>query len=839
MFVMIAVQAQELTGFVKDSMTHKPLDCASVVLMDRSGNPLTFMNTKENGGFSLKTPKGTNAAKLQVTYLGYTPKSVPIGLFKNGETIYLPPNAISLREVEIKSKRLQQKSDTLVYSVAGFRHKQDRSIADVIAKMPGLAVSEKGTITYQGKPINNFYIEGMDLLGKKYSMASENLSAKKVKKVEVFRNHQSIKALKGIQFSNQAAINLVLEDDAKEVLNGMAEIGMGASTPKGIGEDFLRNTRIIAMLFGHNHQSLTMHKSNNAGKDIQHEIRDLTSSSQLESDNKGWVDNIGLSAPNIGLGRYNFNNTHIAATNWLFKTKRKAELRLQGTYLFDKTIGYKKDITTFTNINNLPIMTEETHANLYRRELDVELQYKENKDSLYVNNVLKTSINWNESFANTTLNGTNTRQAVEPRKRHLRDEFSVIKKFRNNKSMDVNASFDYLYLPGKLLTLTDSVPQSLNVKTLSSLISTRFRHRVWGMYISYDAQMKYHRDDFELNDHDKVSYQQAELKLTPRMSMEKHGLSLSCSLPIYVSSYRLAGAKEHQAFVSPYVSLGYQCNGYLSLLFNYSHQKSCYDVGRCLPLAYYRSYATRIEGNGKLCFIRYDNVDGKLEFSNPNIGLFFNARGSYTLINDVPLFGYRYENNVYSIVAVPQKANNRQVLASAELSKAFGYGKLTMTIGADIMRHDYKAWISEQVADGHVDNYSAKFQVAFMPTPLFSLEGKSAFHESKYTNKTFQSLSSSSLRSFKHNLTMNFMPGNFLFAWTHELYHSNDHSVSCTYFSDLKCTYTHKRYEISFMANNIFGSKKYERNVVYSSTIQYTVNSLRPREFMLEVSFSL
>ena len=77
----------------------------------------------------------------------------------------------------------------------------------------------------------------------------------------------------------------------------------------------------------------------------------------------------------------------------MFKTKRKAELRLQGTYLFDKTIGYKKDITTFTNINNLPIMTEETHANLYRREMDVELQYKENKDSLYVNNVMKTSIN--------------------------------------------------------------------------------------------------------------------------------------------------------------------------------------------------------------------------------------------------------------------------------------------------------------------------------------------------------------------------------------------------------------------------------------------------------------
>ena len=158
--------------------------------------------------------------------------------------------------------------------------------------------------------------------------------------------------------------------------------------------------------------------------------------------------------------------------------------------------------------------------------MDVELQYKENKDSLYVNNVLKTSINWNESVANTILNGTNTRQAVEPRKRHLRDEFSVIKKFRNNKSMDVNASFDYLYLPGKLLTLSDSMPQSLNVNTLSSLIITRFRHRVWGMYISYDAQMKYHRDDIEHNDHDKVSYQQAELKLSPSY---EHGKKMVCA----------------------------------------------------------------------------------------------------------------------------------------------------------------------------------------------------------------------------------------------------------------------------------------------------------------------
>ena len=72
-----------------------------------------------------------------------------------------------LKEVVVKSHRLKQSSDTLIYSVAGFRQKQDRSIADVIAKMPGLEVNPNGVITFQGTAINKFYIEGMDLMGKK------------------------------------------------------------------------------------------------------------------------------------------------------------------------------------------------------------------------------------------------------------------------------------------------------------------------------------------------------------------------------------------------------------------------------------------------------------------------------------------------------------------------------------------------------------------------------------------------------------------------------------------------------------------------------------------------
>jgi hypothetical protein len=49
----------------------------------------------------------------------------------------------------------------------------------------------------------------------------------------LLENHQSVKSLRGVAFSEQAALNLVLKDDAKAVWTGTADIGLG------YGDDFL------------------------------------------------------------------------------------------------------------------------------------------------------------------------------------------------------------------------------------------------------------------------------------------------------------------------------------------------------------------------------------------------------------------------------------------------------------------------------------------------------------------------------------------------------------------------------------------------------------------------
>ena len=85
----------------------------------------------------------------------------------------------------------------------------DRSIGDVIAKMPGFDVDKStGKISYEGKPISKFYIEGLDMLGGKYGTATNTLPQGEVGSVQVLRNHQPIRVLEDFTFTDDAAVNI-------------------------------------------------------------------------------------------------------------------------------------------------------------------------------------------------------------------------------------------------------------------------------------------------------------------------------------------------------------------------------------------------------------------------------------------------------------------------------------------------------------------------------------------------------------------------------------------------------------------------------------------------------
>lgn len=354
----------------------KPLRSASVVLLADGGRTtLNFTRTAGDGSFTLSesSKDGKRAESILFSYIGYARDTISVKDFRQGQTIIMHEKSVIIKETKIRAPRVSQRGDTLTYLVNSFKQKQDRTIADVIKKMPGLQVGEDGTITYQGKQINKFYIEGLDMLGSKYSQASENISADKVKSVQVYERHQPVKLLRDVTFSDQAALNIVLTDDARNVWQGLADRSRNQSAERrrrawrqpSHGYDVSRKM-----------QSISMYKYNNTGKDVMKEVHDRQSIENDAAVENSILGGIAMPAPSLDPVRTTFNNSNLLATNWLFKTHHGDDLRLQVSGLLDKTTQSQTTQTVYTDLADGNAIVKDVDATQHTSEISAELKYE-------------------------------------------------------------------------------------------------------------------------------------------------------------------------------------------------------------------------------------------------------------------------------------------------------------------------------------------------------------------------------------------------------------------------------------------------------------------------------
>ena len=237
---MLAASASaqvRVTGRVID-LQNKPVSDVIVKLM--SGNrTLAFTSSNTKGQYVLEMME---APKSEVTllfnHISYEKVSQRLTL-KESENdnplqrkvdVQLTPKSIFLKEVSVKANPLRQRGDTLSHNLASFLGKGDVTLEDGLKRLPGVDVSQNGGISYMGKPISQFNIEGMDLLGGKYNLATRNIPADYVTNVEIVRNHHSRRVEKDVP-SNEVSMNIKLNKKAKFKPFGQEEIGVGASPP--------------------------------------------------------------------------------------------------------------------------------------------------------------------------------------------------------------------------------------------------------------------------------------------------------------------------------------------------------------------------------------------------------------------------------------------------------------------------------------------------------------------------------------------------------------------------------------------------------------------------------
>lgn len=189
-------------GKVVDAEGNSPLVGASIIIKDSKAKIVKFATTAADGSYSMQIPLIEDGI-LEVMMMGYSKQTMPLSSIIFPLTITMKAEPIQLKEVSVKADRIREQGDTITYYVASFSQSQDRTIGDVLKRMPGIDVSKHGKIQYQGEEINKFYIEGADLLGGKYGVATNGINYEDIGAIEVLENHQPMQVLSGNKFFKQ------------------------------------------------------------------------------------------------------------------------------------------------------------------------------------------------------------------------------------------------------------------------------------------------------------------------------------------------------------------------------------------------------------------------------------------------------------------------------------------------------------------------------------------------------------------------------------------------------------------------------------------------------------
>ena len=220
----------------------------------------------EDGSFSLSVPQGRVADKITVMCMGYKTESMELDGRKPPFIFEMTEEKLSINEAKVTSSVMEQKGDTLKYVAGAFADGSEKVVAELLQKVPGLSVTQSGGVLYQGQSINKFYVDGMDLMGAGYGVVTKNLSADKISSVEVYKRHQPVKALEGINPADRSAVNIILKESARGtwMFTGDAEIGAP--------EFPLFDAKLLLSRFAKKSQDLFLLKGNDTGVDILKEL---------------------------------------------------------------------------------------------------------------------------------------------------------------------------------------------------------------------------------------------------------------------------------------------------------------------------------------------------------------------------------------------------------------------------------------------------------------------------------------------------------------------------------------------------------------------------------------
>ena len=830
--------ATVIHGYVEDSLTHNRLANVSITLL-RNGKPLKFTRTKEDGTFVFPTTEKQANDKLQATFMGY--KKTKTSISSGKETVIsMASTAFVLKEVQVKGSRITGR-DTISFDLTRFANERDNSLKDVLKKLPGVDIEKNGRINYNGKPINRFTVEGLDLTGGKYNQLEENIKAKDVKKAEVIEHDQPIKALQNKTFTDNVAMNIALKDSARDKLMPTLKPYLLVGHPSHVGGS------INIMQIGKKKQMMYDAEYDRTGKNLGYALNQLASYSNrlAPASLPSWVSVPSLDAP-IDEERLRFNTSQKYSINHIKKNKDDAETRIEANYLRTVTRQERENQSIYDLGGDAPtVTTEHNYKTMISDAFNLQWENKVNKAEHYGNESISLSAAQNDGLSN--INDTLTQRVRIPK---LDLSASIYRLFVFKKSqLSWRSTADYHHGVADLYVNDDRNRIRTNLwHTAHALqwMKNRF-HWTQEYRMSIDLNniyTKYQERSDEIgknggfigNSHDEIGQNSLNItgKFTPYWQYKTETFRMSFS-PDFIWE-RFTYPQKTLLTVSPYLYLYKKLDFRRELTIFTGYSTGTGNATNYAIKQYRKSYRSWYTSSDIIPITR--SLYGKLsyDYKRPIKEIFFSAsvnasKNWMNTASDLRIVDGKYYTSLYK-----QDSKSENIGGSLYISKGFYDLHLKTRLEGSYNYSKGEQYSSGKAISYTADNYTVKPSIDFSPSwCAFSYEGEFSFY-----NSIRQKMAKSSLFNWRQSVsaTATISHVDLSFSLVHYRNELQEGNHLNTLLGDASAVWRMKKLRLSAELRNLFNKKNY-METIYSGISTLTDSyHLRPRELMISAQYS-
>ncbi len=843
----------EICGVVKTAQG-KGVDFANVIISP-ANSPKQFLSsafTDENGRFSITAHCECDSLLLKASSIEISPATIKIPNRSGTYDIIVDNKAIELKEVVVKSKKIYSQGDTINYNVASFLSQNDQALADVLKRMPGITVAESGQVSYQGKPIKNFYIEGLDLMKGHYGIATNNIDPNNIATVQVLENHQDIKALKGLRPEEQASINIRLKEGVKGVFNLIATLG------GGYGDDMLWNNSAIATYFKRNSQFLATYKGNNTGEDLSQELYSFDNDYSRTSN----ITNISMpSAPGIDKRFYYYNRSHSATFNNVYRVGDSGEFGINAAYLNDRDSRKSYSSTANRLPDGSQNIIDELMSGLSKTNKAYgDLTYLNNGDTRYLKEQLK--FDWFSTDADSRImaGADNISQAAKTESFRLFNKFHITNRSSEYRGYEIYSVINLEKRPHSLSVNPNLFPELINGDMLRQNVDYRdlsTEKRVgllsaWrignvNIHPTYFLNYTHNSLTSALSDtHNDLYLDNLATGISAEIAWRYRKVNASLFIPVGYRFFNLknrltnVSTGKNRVRVEPRLDFSYKIssNHDLSLksALNYSSPSIQNLYSNYILTSYRQLSAYEVAGLFEgLDLSNYLSYNFKDLFSKSFAGVDI----SWNRQKPDVLYGSYYDYLVERVIS--QRTNETSDMISAIIrgSKGFDWRRLKIGLSAS-----YSYYTSPLLVQNTVIRYSGNAigvngDLSLTPFKWLSISYEGEYYQSASRQKGFDSMPWIKTLTNKGTLDFNLPGGISIRTSVYHYYNNFNDGDKSFILLNAEARYSIKRFSFTLSCDNLLNRKEY----VYSSrsalTESNSIYNIRPRSILLKIRFRI